>query len=255
MVMENNFKNKVALVTGGSFGIGRATAIAFAQRGAKVVIADIKEDKEQTTLKAINDAGSEGMFIQCDVTKDAEVKSLVEKTVHAFGSLDLAFNNAGIEGGMSPTHECTEENWDNTIAVNLKGVWLCVKHEIPQMLKQGKGAIVNCASVAGHIGFSNLPAYVASKHGVVGLTKAAALENAKTGIRINAVCPGVIRTEMIDRITGKDPAVEKQYTDMEPMGRMGNPEEIAAAVVWLCSEYASFVTGLAMDVDGGWLAG
>lgn len=253
--MEKNFYSKTALVTGGSFGIGSATAIAFARRGATVIIADIKEDKAQTTMNAVKAAGSECMFIQCDVTKDAEVKNMIDTIIKTYGSLDLAFNNAGVEGNMYAVHECSEDNWDKTIAVNLKGVFLCLKYEIQQMLKQGKGSIVNNASVAGHKGFSNLPAYVASKHGVVGLTKSAALENAKTGIRINAVCPGVIHTEMIDRITGKDPVAEKQYTDMEPMGRMGKPEEVAAAVVWLCSEYASFVTGLAMDVDGGWLAG
>ena len=155
---------------------------------------------------------------------------------------------------MGPTHECTEENWDKTVNINLKGVWLCMKNEIIQMLKQGQGSIVNCASVAGLIGFPGLPAYVATKHAVVGITKTAALENAKLGIRVNAVCPGVIKTPMIDRITGKEKAVEKQYESMEPIGRMGQPEEVAEAVVWLCSDAASFVTGHGMPVDGGWIA-
>lgn len=251
--MDKIFKDKVALVTGASFGIGRSTAIAFARRGAKVVIADWIEDN--TTLKQIQDEGGTAMFVKCDVSKSADVAHLVNETVRKFGRLDFAANNAGIEGLTASTHECTEENWDKTINVNLKGVWLCLKHEIPVMLKAGKGAIVNVASVAGLIGFPGLPAYVVSKHGIVGLTKTAALENAKLGIRINAVCPGVIKTEMIDRVTGKDKTVEKQYTDMEPVGRMGQPEEVAEAIAWLCSDQASFITGHALSVDGGWIAG
>ncbi|QEH43009.1 SDR family oxidoreductase [Chitinophaga sp. XS-30] len=251
--MQNTFKGKTALVTGGSYGIGQATAIAFASRGANVVIADIVEDPEQATAKAVAAAGGKPVFIQCDVADAASVKAMVEKTIATFGRLDFAFNNAGVEGENGNTLDCTEQNWDRTIGVNLKGVWLCMREELPHLLKQG-GAIVNCASVAGLMGFPGLPAYVASKHGVVGLTKTAGLEYAKEGVRINAVCPGVIKTAMVDRLTGKDKAVEKQYEDMEPIGRMGKPEEVAAAVVWLCSEEASFVTGHAMPVDGGWLA-
>jgi len=251
--MEQIFDSKVAIVTGGSFGIGRATAVLFARKGAKVVIADWIEDSD--TLTQIKDEGGTAIFVKCDVSKSEDVKKVVDKTIETLGSLDFAFNNAGIEGTTAPSEECTEENWDKTLSINLKGIWLCMKYEIPQMLKQGKGAIVNCASVAGLIGFPGLPAYVASKHGVVGLTKTAALENAKKGIRINAVCPGVIKTAMIDRITGKDKTVEKQYENMEPVGRMGKPEEVAEAVVWLCSDGASFVTGHAMPVDGGWIAG
>jgi len=252
--MEKIFQNQVAVVTGGSFGIGRATAVAFAQRGAKVIIADLVEDKDGETLKQIKAAGSEGIFVQCDISKSNDVKGLIDKCIATYGRLDYAFNNAGIEGVQATTHECTEENWDKTIAVNLKGIWLSMKNEIPQMLKNRKGAIVNCSSVAGLNGFPGLPAYVATKHGVVGLTKTAALELSTQGIRVNAVCPGVIHTAMMDRLTGKDKEVEKQYTEMEPIGRMGNPEEVAEAVVWLCSDAASFVTGIAMPVDGGFNA-
>ncbi len=253
--MEKIFKNKVALVTGGSFGIGRATAIAFAKRGAIVVVADWLEDKDGDTIKSIKAEGSEALFIKCDVSKTSDVKAMIDQTISTFGRIDFAFNNAGIEGIMGQTHECTEENWDKTIGVNLKGVWLCMKHEIPMMQKQSKGAIINCASVAGLIGFPGLPAYVASKHAIAGLTKTAALEYAKLNIRINAVCPGVIKTPMVDRLTGKDKEVEKNYESMEPVGRMGQPEEVAEAVIWLCSDAASFVTGVIMPVDGGWIAG
>ena len=250
--MENQFKNKVAIVTGGSFGIGKATAIAFAKKGAKVAVVDWVEDSE--TVNAIKALGGEAIFIKCDVSKTEDVKAMIEKTISTFGRLDYAFNNAGIEGSNGTTQECTEENWDKTIAVNLKGIWLCMKHEIPEMLKQGKGVIINCASIAGLVGFPGLPAYVASKHGVIGLTKTSALECAKLGIRVNAVCPGAIKTPMIDRITGNKKEVEEQFAGMEPIGRLGQPEEVANAVLWLCSDEASFVTGHAMAVDGGWVA-
>jgi NAD(P)-dependent dehydrogenase (short-subunit alcohol dehydrogenase family) len=179
----------------------------------------------------------------------------VAETIHAFGRLDCAFNNAGIEGQLGSTAECSEENFDRTIAINLKGLWLCLRRELQVMLGQeGGGAIVNMASVAGLVGFESLPAYVASKHGVIGLTKTAALECATKGIRVNAVCPGVIHTEMIDRVTGRDPAIEQQFVNMEPMGRMGTPQEIAEAAVWLCSPAASFITGQALAIDGGLVA-
>jgi NAD(P)-dependent dehydrogenase (short-subunit alcohol dehydrogenase family) len=253
--MNKTFAGKVALVTGGSFGIGSATAVAYACQGAKVVIADWIEDPEKTTIKKIKAIGGECTFIKCDTSKSNEVEKLMKTIVSVFGRLDYAFNNAGIEGATANTAECSEENWDKIININLKGVWLCMKNEIAFMLKHGGGTIINCASVAGLRGFAGLPAYVVSKHGVIGLTKNAALEYAKNGIRVNAVCPGVIKTAMIDRITGEDKQVEKQFTDMEPVGRMGQPEEVAEAVVWLCSEKASFVTGVAMPVDGGWIAG
>jgi NAD(P)-dependent dehydrogenase (short-subunit alcohol dehydrogenase family) len=250
--MENGFKNKVALVTGGSSGIGRATALAFARKGAKVVIADWIENQE--TMDLIENLGGEAIFVKCDVSKASDVKALIDKTIATFGRLDFAYNNAGIEGESAPTQDCSEENWDKTIGINLKGIWLCMKYEIPEMLKRSKGAIVNCASVAGLIGFKNSPAYVASKHGVIGLTKTAALENAKLGIRVNAVCPGIIKTPMIDRATGNKKEAEEQFMSMEPVGRFGLAEEIATAVIWLCSDEASFVTGIEMPVDGGFVA-
>jgi NAD(P)-dependent dehydrogenase (short-subunit alcohol dehydrogenase family) len=250
--MEKIFQDKVALVTGGSFGIGQAAAIAFAKRGAKVVIADWVEDAG--TLSLIGSFGGEAIFVQCDVSRDEDVKKVIEKTLSQYGRLDFAFNNAGIEGLSAPTHECTNENWDTTIGINLKGVWLCMKYEIEQMLKQGKGVIVNNASIAGLVGFQNIPAYVASKHGVIGLTKNAALEYSRSGIRVNVVCPGVIKTPMIDRFTGKSKEVEKQFESMEPVGRLGRPEEVAETVIWLCSDASSFITGDAIPVDGGWTA-
>ena len=250
--METAFKNKVAIVTGGSSGIGKATAIAFAKKGAKVAVVDWIENNE--TVNLIKELGSEAIFIKCDVSKTADVKAMVEKTISAFGRLDYAFNNAGIEGIKANTYDCTEENWDKTIGINLKGIWLCMKYEIPEMLKQGKGVIINCASVAGLIGFAGLPAYVASKHGIIGLTKTTALEYAKQGLRVNAVCPGVIQTPMIDRITGKTKEKIEEFKGLEPIGRFGLPEEIANSVVWMCSDEASFVTGHAMAVDGGFVA-
>ena len=250
--MEKTFKNKVALVTGGASGIGRATALNFARKGVKVVIADWIENQE--TIDIIENLGGDGIFVKCDVSKASDVKALIEKTMSTYGRLDYAFNNAGIEGTSTPTQDCSEENWDKTIGINLKGIWLCMKYEIPEMLKKGKGVIVNCSSVAGLVGFQGSPAYVASKHGIIGLTKTAALENAKLGIRVNVVCPGVIQTPMIDRFTGKKKETIEQFTALEPVGRFGKPEEIADAVLWLCSDEASFVTGLAMPVDGGFVA-
>ena len=253
--MSKTFEGKVALVTGGNFGIGRSTAVAFAKLGASVVVVDYITDKDNATIQLLNSLDAESLFIQCDVSNASQVNSMVEQLIARFGRLDYAFNNAGIEGLRGKTHECTEENWDKTVNVNLKGIWLCMKNEIPHMLNQKKGVIINCSSVAGLGGYAGLPSYAASKHGVVGLTKSAALEYAGQGIRVNAICPGVIHTPMIDRITGKDKSVENQYAAMEPIGRMGRPEEVAETVVWLCSDAASFITGIAMPVDGGYSAG
>ena len=252
--MTKQFEGKVALVTGGSSGIGRATASAFAGEGANVVVADVLVEGGGETVRMIKEAGGEAIFVKTDVSKATEVEALIKKIVETYGRLDCAINNAGIEGTMAPTADCTEENWDRTININLKGVWLCMKYEIPQMLKQGGGAIVNMASVAGLVGLQGLPAYCASKGGVVQLTRTAALEYARAGIRVNAVCPGVIRTPMVDRLIAAQPEMEEALTAMEPVGRTGKPEEVAEAVVWLCSDAASFVTGHAMVVDGGFVA-
>jgi NAD(P)-dependent dehydrogenase (short-subunit alcohol dehydrogenase family) len=252
--MAGELEGKVALVTGASAGIGRESALALASAGARVVVSDVVVEGGEETVAGIQAAGGEATFVRADVSQTAEVEALVGQTVETYGRLDCAHNNARIEGDMAPTADCAEANWDRTIAINLKGVWLCMRSEIPQMLRQGGGVIVNTASVAGLVGFANLPAYVASKHGIAGLTKTAALEYAEQGIRVNAVCPGVIHTAMIDRIVGGDAEAEAQFTALEPVGRMGLPAEVAQVVVWLCSDAASFVTGVAMPVDGGFVA-
>lgn len=257
--MAGQLKGKIALVTGASSGIGRATALTLARAGAKVVVGSRRTREGEETARLIRQAGDESIFLKTDVSKSVEVAALISKAVETYGRLDCAFNNAGIAGQIARTGECTEENWDETIATNLKGVWLCMKYEILQMLKQGGGTIVNNASVAGVVGFPGLPAYSASKGGIVQLTRTAALEYARSGIRINVVCPGGIRTPMgegvVELITGGDPQVEAQLFDrLVPMNRWGSPEEIAEAVVWLCSDGASFVTGHTMLVDGGFVA-
>lgn len=252
--MTKQFEGKVALVTGASSGIGRASALAFAREGAKVIVADVLVEGGEETVRMIKEAGGEALFVKTDVSKTSEVENLIHKAVETYGRLDCASNNAGIEGQSAPTADCSEENWDRTININLKGAWLCMKYEIPQMLKQGGGAIVNTASVAGLVGFQGLPAYSASKGGIIQLTRVAALEYAKAGIRVNAVCPGVIRTSMVERLQGGQAEAEAGFIAMEPVGRMGKPEEIAEAIVWLCSDAASFVTGHPMVVDGGLVA-
>ncbi len=243
------FKNKVAIVTGSSYGIGRATAIAFAQNGAKLVLADYIEDK--TTEKTIVENGGEAIFVKCDVSNEDDVKNVVAQAISKFGRLDYAFNNAGIEGVSSPIADSSNDNWDKTLNINLKGVMYGMKHQINEILKVG-GAIVNNASIAGLVGFGGMPAYVASKHAVVGLTKNVALDYAKQGVRINAVCPGVIHTPMVDRVIGNDINKLGQFTVAIPMGRVGMPDEIAKVVMFLCSDSASYITGQAIAVDGGW---
>jgi len=250
----NDLAGKVAVVTGASAGIGRSAAIALAAKGASVVLADLDDARGSQVATEINDKGGVAWFIHTDVSDDDQVAALVAFTVETFGGLDLAFNNAGIEGTPAVTHECTPENWQRTLAVNLTGVWSCMRHEIPRMLERGGGSIVNCSSVAGLVGFASIPAYTASKHGVVGLTKTAALEYAEAGIRVNAVCPGVIDTEMVERFTGGQPEAEAAMLATEPVGRLGRPEEIADAVVWLCSDRSSFTTGQAIAIDGGFVA-
>jgi NAD(P)-dependent dehydrogenase (short-subunit alcohol dehydrogenase family) len=252
--MAGRVEGKVALITGGSSGIGRATALLFGREGAKVAVADYNADGGEQTVKAIKDAGGVASFHAVDVASPQEVEGLIKKVVDSYGRLDSAFNNAGIEGQMALTPDCTIENWNRVIAIDLTSVFLCMKYEIQQMLKNGGGSIVNTASVAGLQGLAAAPAYVAAKHGVAGLTKTAALEFAQKGIRVNAVCPGFIHTPMVDRVLDKGVFSEEQIFAAEPMHRMGKPEEIAEAVLWLCSDASSFVTGLPMPVDGGYVA-
>lgn len=245
---------KVALVTGASSGIGKATAFAFAKEGVKVALADISEAGSVVAREIERAFDVPTIFIKCDVSKAREVEQMIQAVTERFGHLDYAFNNAGIEGTPALTDECTEENWQRTIDTNLKGVWLCMKYQIPVMLRQGHGAIVNCSSVAGLVGFPSIAAYTASKHGVIGLTQTAALEYAKMNIRVNAVCPGVIKTAMIDRFVNNSAQKEAAMIAAEPVARMGRPEEVADAVTWLCSDRSSFVTGHSLVVDGGWTA-
>lgn len=252
--MTTGMNEKVVVITGAGAGIGRACALAFAAAGARVAAADITGDSGRETVKLIQEHGGQAMFSEVDVADGGSVRSLIDATVKKFGSLDYAVNNAGIEGQSADTAECSEDNWDRVIGVNLKGVWNCMRYEIPRMLERGGGAIVNMASVAGLVGFAGLPAYCASKGGVIQLTKTAALEYATRGIRVNAICPGVIRTAMVERLIGGDPDKEKAFAALEPVGRMGRPDEIASSAVWLCSDEASFVTGHPLAADGGFVA-
>jgi NAD(P)-dependent dehydrogenase (short-subunit alcohol dehydrogenase family) len=241
---------KAALVTGGGSGLGRASAIAFARAGARVTVADVEADGGKQTAALVEEAGGDADFVRADVTDADDVTAMVDAAVARWGGLDCAVNNAGTTGASATTADYTLKDWNRTIALNLTGVFLCLRAEIPVMLERG-GAIVNMASGAGLVGFPGLPAYVASKHGVVGLTRAAALEYARHGIRINAICPGSTRTPMLEGFMGGDENVERMMTRAVPLGRLGRPEEIAEAVVWLCSDAASFVVGHALAVDGG----
>jgi NAD(P)-dependent dehydrogenase (short-subunit alcohol dehydrogenase family) len=242
---------KVFIITGGANGIGRATALVCAREGAKVVVADRDIEGGELTTKLVEDAGGDALFVSTDVTNRADVADMVACALARYERLDGAFNNAGIEGQQGPIDECTDQNWAHVIETNLTSVFRCMHAEL-DALSEG-ASIVNCASVAGLVGFNGIPAYVASKHGIVGLTKAAALDLATRNIRVNAVCPGVIDTDMIDRFTGGDPGARSGMAAMAPMNRMGTPEEIGELVAWLFSDHASFVTGQAIAADGGFV--
>jgi NAD(P)-dependent dehydrogenase (short-subunit alcohol dehydrogenase family) len=252
---RRDMDGKVAIVTGASTGIGRASALAFAKRGAHVVVADVDDERGESVAEEAAATGSDSLFVHTDVTNRDEVSALVQRCVAQFGRLDYAHNNAGIQTASANTADCSLDDWNRTIAVNLTGVFLCMREEIPRLLDHGGGVIVNTSSAGGLKGFAGASAYVSAKHGVIGLTKSAALEYATRGIRINAVCPGVVETELTTHLMQGDPKLTEQLLDVEPVGRFGTATEIADAVVWLCSDEASFVTGHALVVDGGQLAG
>lgn len=252
--MNVSLREKVVLVTGGASGIGRASALALAAEGAYVVIADVDDDGGQAVAAAIEDFGGNAFFQYTDVSQVAEVLALMQTIVGRYGRIDCAVNNAGIEGLPARTADTDEADFDSIMTVNVKGVWLCMKHEIQQMLKQGGGVIVNMASVAGLVGAHSLPVYAASKHAVVGLTKSAALEYARKNIRVNAVCPSVVRTPMVERAIEFMPQFADATIKGNPSRRLGEPEEVAAAVVWLCSDASSFTNGATLTVDGGFVA-
>src|SRR5215204_65816 len=247
---NGSFAGKVAFVTGAASGIGRAAALAFAREGANLVAADVSEQGNQETVRMIEARGGRALAVRCDVSRADDVNAALDKTIETFGRLDFAFNNAGVEQAVTATADLTVEEWDRIVAIDLRGVFLCMKYEIPLMLKQGGGAIVNTSSGAGVKGIAGQAAYCAAKFGMIGLTKAAALDYAKSNIRVNAVCPGFVDTPMMQRFTGGTPAGRQMVIDSEPVGRPATAEEIAAAVVWLCSDAAAFVIGHAMVIDG-----
>ena len=250
-----SLEGKVALVTGGGSGIGRTTALAFAAAGARVAIGDVSVTGGEETVRLVSEAGGEAVFIRTDVSKGPEVEALVNGTIEHFGRLDCAFNNAGVDNLHYPVGELPEEEWDRVIGINLKGMMFCLRYEIPRMLELGGGAIVNSSSVVGLMGSPVSAAYISSKHGVTGLTRSAALDYASKGVRVNAVCPGVIWTPILEAYIDERPNAAAQLATQCPMGRMGRTEEVAAAVVWLCSDEASFITGQTLAIDGGWTAG
>ena len=254
--MAGQLDGKTALVTGGGSGIGRATSLAYAREGARVVVADLNVEGGEETVQMIVESGGQAILVHADVSDSAGAQLMVDQAIEAFGSLDCAFNNAGISGGRERRRSADyeEDDFDRVIRINLKGVWLSMKAEIPQMLKQGSGAIVNTASIMGLIATSGSVAYMAAKHGVVGLTKAAALEYAADGIRVNSVCPGYINTPLVRPLFDNYANMEETIIGRHPIGRLGEPQEIAEAVVWLSSPAASFVTGHNMAVDGGYVA-
>jgi len=248
---ESGFEDKVVLVTGGASGLGEAAVGLLAARGARIVVADVDAARGDAVVAGVREAGSEAVFCRTDVTEESEVAAAVALALDTWGRLDGAINNAGTTGPSNPTADYSVEDWNRVLALNLTGVFLGLKHEIPPMVAQGGGSIVNTSSGAGLVGFAGLPAYVASKHGVIGLTRAAALEYVKAGVRINAVCPGSTRTPMLEGFMGGDPTIERMMSQSAPIGRLARPEEIAEAMVWLLSDAASFVVGHAFAVDGG----
>ncbi|MBA3037318.1 MAG: SDR family oxidoreductase [Desulfobacterium sp.] len=249
--MEGKFQDKVALVTGGSMGIGQATALAFAREKAKVVIADIMIKEGEETVRMIKNGGGEAYFIKTDISSHNEIENLIQKTIEKYGRIDYALNSVGIGVKLALTADFHEEDWDRVMNINLKGIWLCMKYEIPHMLKQGGGVIVNMSSASGLHGTPYQSAYSASKHGVLGLTKTTALEYALSGIRVNAICPGPILTPGTEGYLERDPEARKRFNETTPMGRLGMPQEVAETVLWLCSDAASYITGQSIVIDGG----
>lgn len=252
--MSRPFAGKVALVTGGASGIGRAAALGFVREGARVMIADVDVTGGEETARLIAKGGADAIFVRADVSVAADVEAMVDVALQMYGRLDLAINNAGVLGSGASMIDFTEDDWDEVVGVNLKGVWLCMKHEVPAMMQSGGGAIVNVSSIAGLVGSQHSPAYAASKHGVVGLTKTAALQYAPQGIRVNCICPAAVLSPMLETLVTRNPQVGAKLKASQPNGRFASPAEIAEVAVWLCSDAASFVTGAALPVDGGYTA-